>query len=135
VPTVTTGTVSARKQGSAELGIAPGVTIFQTDATVEHGNSGGPAVNEDGQVIGLVSFGASSTTNFLITSSDIQDLVRQAGANNAAGQIDKLWRGGLTYFTQHRYIKAKAAFARVASCLSVSSVCAKNLVSRCSSAA
>jgi serine protease Do len=124
VPTVTTGTVSARKQGSAELGLAPGVTIFQTDATVEHGNSGGPAVNEDGQVIGLVSFGASSTTNFLITSSDIQDLVRQAGANNGAGQIDRLWRGGLTYFAQQRYIRAKAAFEQCAALNRVQVGCA-----------
>ena len=110
VPTVTTGTITAKKQGSQDIGLAPGVSIFQTDATVEHGNSGGPAINDDDQVVGLVSFGPSSTTNFLITSSDIRDLVQQAGARNTLGPIDKLWRNGLDYFDQHRYAKAKAAF-------------------------
>jgi serine protease Do len=110
VPTITTGTITALKQGSADLGLAPGVSIFQTDATVEHGNSGGPAINERGQVVGVVSFGAASTTNFLISVKELQDQVRQSGASTGSGQIDQLWRQGLGYFDQHRYVKARAAF-------------------------
>jgi len=114
VPTLATGIITARKEGSAELGVAPGVTIFQTDATAEKGSSGGPVVDEDARAIGLVSFGPTSTTNFMITSSDIEDLVRQAGASNAPGQIDQLWRSGLTYFDEHRYSRARTAFQQCA---------------------
>jgi serine protease Do len=110
VPTETTGSITAKKQGSADLGLANGVNILQTDATVEHGNSGGPAINEAGQVVGIVSFGATSTTNFLISVGEVTDQVKQAGAGTAPGVIDRLWRQGLGYFDQHRYIKAKAAF-------------------------
>jgi S1-C subfamily serine protease len=114
VPTVTTGSITALKQGSADIGLAPGVNIYQTDATIEFGNSGGPAINENGQVVGLVSFGlydsGGGAGKFLISVKEIQDQVRQAGASNALGQIDHLWRQGLSYFDQHRYVKANAAF-------------------------
>jgi S1-C subfamily serine protease len=114
VPTVTTGSITALKQGSSDIGLAPGVSIYQTDATIEFGNSGGPAINENGQVVGLVSFGlydsGGGAGKFLISVKEIQDQVRQAGASNALGQIDHLWRQGLSYFGQHRYVKANAAF-------------------------
>jgi hypothetical protein len=112
VPTVTAGSITAKKQGGDELGIANGVSILQTDATVEHGNSGGPAINDRGEVVGLVSFGRTSTTNFLISVRSISDQVKQAGANNNFGTIDKTWRDGLALFDQHRYVRAKAAFDR-----------------------
>jgi S1-C subfamily serine protease len=110
VPTETTGSITAKKQGSADLGLANGVNILQTDATVEHGNSGGPAINEAGEVVGIVSFGATSTTNFLISVGEVSDQVKQAGASPSLGVIDRLWRQGLGYFDQRRYVKAKAAF-------------------------
>jgi S1-C subfamily serine protease len=114
VPTVTSGSITALKQGSSDIGLAPGVSIYQTDATFELGNSGGPAINENGQVVGLVSFGLYDSSGgagkFLISVKEIQDQVRQAGASNALGQIDHLWRQGLSYFSQHRYVKANAAF-------------------------
>ncbi len=110
VPTITTGTITAHKKGSADIGFANGVNILQTDVTVEHGNSGGPAINSEGKVIGIVSFGASSTTNFLITSNDIRDLVRASSAVNQLGHIDQLWRDGMGYYNQQRYKKAAPLF-------------------------
>jgi serine protease Do len=110
VPTVTSGSITALKQGSADFGLAPGVSIYQTDAAIEHGDSGGPGINQDGQVVGLVSFGGGNATYFLISVKEIRDQAKQAGADNNLGQIDRLWRQGLTYFDQHRYVKAKAVF-------------------------
>ena len=48
--TVTTGVVSARRQFE-------GYEYFQTDATLNPGNSGGPLLNRDGDVIGIITFG------------------------------------------------------------------------------
>ena len=104
-PTITTGTVTAKKQSN-------GVDVLQSDATVMHGNSGGPMINSAGEVVGIVHTGASDTTNFEITSNVVQDLMRQAGVNNQLGQIDKLWRDGLSKFDAHHYRAAADDFSQ-----------------------
>ncbi len=69
--TVTSGIISSiRKLGD-------GNSYYQTDAAVNPGNSGGPAFNEDGEVIGVTSaslrsiFGGSLNINFLIPINDV----------------------------------------------------------------
>ncbi|HYZ00067.1 MAG TPA: serine protease, partial [Candidatus Binatia bacterium] len=53
-PTVTAGSVSAKKTSDA------GVPLIETTATVSGGNSGGPGFDQDGAMIGVVSYGTSS---------------------------------------------------------------------------
>ena len=48
--TVTRGIISARRQFE-------GYEFFQTDAALNPGNSGGPLLNRDGDVIGVITFG------------------------------------------------------------------------------
>ncbi len=52
LPTVTSGIVSAVKQ------MPGGWNVIQTDAAIYHGNSGGPALNAQGEVIGISTFGS-----------------------------------------------------------------------------
>jgi len=49
--TVTAGIVSAK--GRSDLGILDYEDFIQTDAAINQGNSGGPLVNIDGQVVGM----------------------------------------------------------------------------------
>lgn len=73
--TITRGIVSAVRRSESDLKtVSPeGSTIIQTDAAVNPGNSGGPLVNAQGEVIGVVTFKktASEGLNFAISIIDV----------------------------------------------------------------
>jgi serine protease Do len=123
VPTVTSGAVSGRRQGP-DAGVPAGVDLLETKAAVEQGDSGGPGIDERGEVIGMVSFKTEGATAFLMTSGDIKDLLEQAGGDNSLGPIDRLWRSGLGYMDQHRYARARDAFDRCSALNSAQTGCA-----------
>jgi serine protease Do len=80
--TVTKGTVSGVR-GFSDNTVAnvPGRagTWIQTDAAINHGNSGGPLLNRSGVVIGVntLSFGATGTQgiNFALASTELAQVV------------------------------------------------------------
>jgi ribose transport system ATP-binding protein len=55
-PTMTAGLVSAKKT------MQGGWDVFQTDAAMTHGNSGGPVFNEKGEVIGIAGLVGAGRT-------------------------------------------------------------------------
>jgi len=88
-PTVTTGivssldrTIQARDPGctTCRNGVRTYSDIIQTDAAINHGNSGGPLVNMQGQVIGINSAGADSAQNigFAIAIDSAKATIQQA---------------------------------------------------------
>ncbi len=89
--TITRGIVSAfRRSGNYSEGLATGgASLIQTDAAINPGNSGGPLLNKNGEVIGINTFGKTSSggsqgLNFAISIVDIlQQLnVRKPDLNN-----------------------------------------------------
>jgi len=89
-----------RAVGSA---LPPGVGVLPKQATVivssaysEHGVSGGPGIDTDAHIVGLVSFGAiAGTPIFLVSADDIAGVVAKAGVTNALGDADQQWRNGV----------------------------------------
>jgi len=76
-PTVSTGIVSALDR---TLEVSAGVTLrglIQTDAAINHGNSGGALVNGNGELVGLNSAGIPDAQNigFAISVGTIQPLL------------------------------------------------------------
>jgi len=55
-------------EGTVTTGVVSRVTynVIQTDAAANPGNSGGPAVNREGNVVGVLSFGGDQNLNFAI---------------------------------------------------------------------
>lgn len=79
--TVTSGIISGygrSVQTAGEQGVDTLQNLFQTDASINEGNSGGPLVNMQGEVIGINTAVAGGAENigFAIPISDVQGLVK-----------------------------------------------------------
>jgi hypothetical protein len=73
-----------------------GAPLIQVGGNVEHGDSGGPALDSQGNVVGVVSFGLSSNnspgnTSFLQASNSARQLVTALNLNTTPGPFEKLW--------------------------------------------
>ena len=78
--TVTSGIVSALHRHISGTNNATITNAIQTDAAINHGNSGGPLLNAQGQVIGVNSqiesdSGGNDGVGFAVSSNDVKQLL------------------------------------------------------------
>jgi serine protease Do len=90
--TVTAGIVSARGR---DIGSGPYDDFLQIDAPVNHGNSGGPTFNAEGEVVGVNTAifspsGGSVGIGFAIASDVVQNVVQQL---KESGSVTRGWIG------------------------------------------
>ena len=90
--TVTAGIVSARGR---DIGSGPYDDFLQIDAPVNHGNSGGPTFNAEGEVVGVNTAifspsGGSVGIGFAIASDVVKNVVQQLKEN---GSVTRGWIG------------------------------------------
>lgn len=108
---VTDGTVSAIKRTT------DGEPVIQVTVPITHGNSGGPAINDKGEVIGLSTFGSRNEVqgfNFLVAASTVKKFVKEARADNKLSKTAVEWRKSLDAFWAMDLDKAISGFEEVA---------------------
>jgi hypothetical protein len=74
IVTLTKGTVSSIKNASGSSN-----KLIETDALIGHGNSGGPAFSESGQVVGISTYASfaqlDATYNYVRDIADLKELL------------------------------------------------------------
>ncbi len=106
---LTSGLVSAQKTMSG------GWTAIQTDAAIRGGNSGGPALNSAGEVIGLSTFGlrdeqtgaSAEGANFLVPASIVQEFLSRTNVTPSAGPVTEKWTEAVLMMEQGYYKAAQ----------------------------
>ena len=93
-PTVSTGVISAKKT------LLTGIETFQTDVSMLGGNSGGPAYNSKGEVIGIATFGMTegSGVNFLLPINLAKEFMNEINIENENSILDTKYAEALNAF-------------------------------------
>ena len=112
---LTTGLVSAKKN------MKDGWEVLQIDAAITHGNSGGPVMNDKGEVIGLATFGSIDEQrkqevqgmNFIVPATIVDEFLDKAKIKPEMSDISLAYEEAMNLFDKSRFKKALAKFNEV----------------------
>ena len=112
---LTRGLVSAKKN------MKGGWEVLQIDAAITHGNSGGPVMNEKGEVIGLATFGSIDQQrkqevqgmNFIVPATIVDEFLDKAGIKPEMSDISIAYEEAMNFFDKSRFKKALVRFNEV----------------------
>ena len=113
--TVTNGSISSIRDAAGTAS-----KLYQSDADASSGNSGGPAVNEDGHAFGLLTYRFASgestdaAKSYIRDIRDFKDLMKSKDITpNAVSPTQESWQNGLGLYSKHHYSEALKQFEKV----------------------
>lgn len=114
-PTFTSGIISARKT------MPGGWDILQTDVAITHGNSGGPVFDDNGNVIGLATFGSVDFStgaevqgmNFVVPISVAKQFMNEKNIIPKESVFTQKYKKGISSFGKGKYKEALEIFREV----------------------
>jgi len=113
--TLTNGEVSAIKNAAGS-----NKKLIETDTVIGHGNSGGPALADNGNVVGIATYTADGSGsgdgvfNYIRDIKDLQDLATKASINfDTNSKTQAAWQAGIDDFYTAHYSKALTDFGIV----------------------
>jgi len=115
VPTLTSGVVSAMRP------MTGGWSAIQTDAAFTHGNSGGPALDSFGHVIGIATFGTTDPMtgetvagmNFIVPMTIVREFLNQSNIQPQESIFTRLYAQALNQYNQQHYKAALSTLQQV----------------------
>lgn len=108
---ITAGQISSMKRD------ARGAPVIQTDAAASWGNSGGPAIDDRGRVVGVLTFISLTSDdtqavqgfNFLIPANIVREFARTAGADyGVPSPFNAVWHDAVDRFRRKDWGGAQA---------------------------
>lgn len=133
-PSMTQGIISQKRFTNVQT------PCFQTDAAITHGNSGGPGLDSNAEIIGICSRGSITETgqevagfDFLIQGNVMDDMLAESNVDNTKGPVDEAFSKGLDNYYSKHYTEAKKDFETAAGLFEYHWR-AKALISECNSA-
>lgn len=112
---VTNGVISSTREAAGGKS-----KLYQSDVDASHGNSGGPALTEDGSAFGLLTYRIAGDATGNAAKSYLRDIVdfqKLATDNkvsfNTSSKTQDLWGKGLDLYSKNHYSAALKEFSKV----------------------
>lgn len=112
-------TKPSKSFGKASDIVSDGISqVIQVDMDIEGGMSGGPAVGEDGTVIGIISYSGvdasgDPTQVYLQTADNIRSVLREVGVQPTRGVLDTAFAKAMDYYWAGHYSAALPLLRKV----------------------